>query len=465
MWVFVILALGVVTIITFQDFEQEPDKTAFVFKAIDNHKNSAEYAVAMTADLYDRQRNKTINEYVRTMFTIAGSEVEDYTATNSKIASNFFHRLNTQRCTYSLGTGITFDNNPDVKDKLGLKFDTSVYNIAYFALIHGVSFGFWNVDKLHVFPITEFVPLWDEQDGSLKAGIRFWQIDGNKPLIAVLYELDGYTKFQKDADGAREVEPKASYKITYSQNKVGDISVVGEENYSALPIIPMWGSRLKQSTLIGMQQAIDSFDLIRSGFANDLTDCAEIYWLIENSPGMTDDDLARFRDKLKLEHIAEADTGEGTSVTPYTQDIPYAARQAYLTDIRNGIYEDFGALDVHAVSADSTNDHLEAAYQPMDENADDFEYQIIEFIQQLLIVAGYPEDTPLFKRNRISNTKEQVEIVMMEANYLDEETILNKLPNITVDEVDDILKRRDQEDAQRMSSFVRNDQQEEAEEE
>jgi hypothetical protein len=190
-----------------------------------------------------------------------------------------------------------------------------------------------------------------------------------------------------------------------------------------------------------MKELIDSFDLIRSGFANDLTDCAQIYWILENCSGMSDADLARFRDRLKINHIAVADT-ENSRVTPYTQDVPYSARKEYLDEIRSGIYEDFGGLDVHAVDAASTNDHLEAAYQPLDEEADDFEYQIIEFIQQILLLVGVV-DTPIFKRNRISNQKETVEMVMMEADYLDDETVLRKLPNITVDEVSNILMKKD----------------------
>ena len=87
-----------------------------------------------------------------------------------------------------------------------------------------------------------------------------------------------------------------------------------------------------------MRQAIDSFDLIRSGFANDLTDCAEIYWLIENYGGMTEEELAKFRDRLKINHIAEVATGNGGSVKPFVQDIPFQARKAYLDDIKAGIY-------------------------------------------------------------------------------------------------------------------------------
>ena len=457
--------------ITFQDFEQAQNKREFVFNAIARHQCSAEYEIALTANLYDRQKNKTINDYVRTIYTISGAEIEDFTATNSKIASNFFHRLNTQRCTYSLGNGISFANDDDnvLKKKLGDKFDSRLYDVGYYALIHGVAFGFWNGEKLHVFELTEFVPLWDENDGTLKAGILFWRIDPSKPMIAVLYEIDGYTKFKRTQDGDdykfSTAESKQPYKITVRQNPAGDVEVIGEENYSTLPIVPLYGSRLKQSTLVGMQSAIDSFDLIRSGFANDLSDCTQIYWLIENAGGMDNDDLARFRDKLKLQHIAEVDTNDGTKVTPYTQEIPYQARQSYLKDIRTGIYEDFGGLDVHQVDASSTNDHLEAAYQPMDENADDFEYQLIEFIQQILVIAGLPLDMPVFKRNRISNTKEQVDMVMLEAAYLDEQTILQKLPNITPDEVKEIMNRMQQEDQNRLGGGKEEEETEEVTEE
>ena len=244
--------------------------------------------------------------------------------------------------------------------------------------------------------------------------------------------------------------PKKAYKTVIASTPAGDEAIIGEENYSSLPIVPFWGSRLKQSTLIGMRQAIDSFDLIRSGFANDLTDCSQIYWIVENCGGMTDSDLAKFRDRLKINHIANVDSDNGGKATPFTQEIPFQARKEYLEEIRSGIYEDFGGLDVHAVAAGATNDHIDAAYQPLDENADDFEFQCIEFVQQILALIG-EDDTPIFKRNRISNQKEQTDMVLLAANYLDETTVLNKLPFITPDEVQQILERKDKESMDRFT--------------
>lgn len=442
--------------LTYQDMLTEPNRNAFVRKAISIHRSSDMYKTAVTADHYDHKLNETILNYIRTIFTLSGSPVEDFTASNNKICSNYFHRLNTQRCTYLLGNGVSFsDNIVDVqqedgtmtkedttKEFLGDHFDTDLKNLAYMALIHGVSFGFWNVDRLHVFPLTEFVPLWDEETGALRAGIRFWRIDAEKPMLAVLYEEDGYTKYKAD-DGLdlMPIQEKRAYRQTIRTTEADGEEVVGESNYSSLPVIPLWGSSLHQSTLVGMQSAIDSYDLIRSGFANDLTDCSQVYWILSNAGGMDDADLARFRDRLKINHIAVADT-DNSAVTPYSQDIPFSARQAYLDSIRAGLYEDFGGLDVHTIAAGATNDHIDAAYQPLDEEADDFEFQIIEFIQQLLALNGI-SDMPVFKRNRISNQMEQVQMVMLEAEYLDDETILRKLPNITIDEVTEILKRKD----------------------
>ena len=138
------------------------------------------------------------------LLTLSGAPVQDYTVSNNRIPCNFFHRLNTQRCAYLLGNGVSFTNTEErpngdgttttvdtTKERLGPKFDTDLKDAAYKALIHGVSFCFWGYDRLYVFPVTQFVPLWDEREGTLRAGIRFWRLAPDKPLTVVLYEFGG----------------------------------------------------------------------------------------------------------------------------------------------------------------------------------------------------------------------------------------------------------------------------------
>ena len=69
----------------------------------------------------------------------------------------------------------------------------------------------------------------------------------------------------------------------------------------------------------------------------------------------------------------------------------------------------------------------------------------------------------MFDRNRIANEKEETEMVMLAANYLDDKTVLDKLPFITVDEVDTILARKGAQDMQTVKRTENEDQTEEPE--
>lgn len=465
---------------TFQDLLAATDVRDFIERAINEHKASDGFRLALDADEYDAQRNVTINKYVRYVYNMSGNKAEDFTASTNRIASNFFNRLNTQRVDYSLGAGISFvqpdeeqDGGDDTKEKLGRGFDHVIHEAAYCAGKHGVSFVFWNLDHVHLFKLTEFVPLYDEHDGTLRAGIRFWRLSDNKPMSATLYREEGYSEWREtkekrllcvQRDGSLyELEDVRPYKTTVAYTPADDSAVVvGEENYGVLPIVPMWTSRLKQSTLVGMRSSIDAYDLVKSGFANDLQDCAQIYWIVKNAPGTNDADMQRFLDRLKLQHIAKVDNTDGGDVVPYSQQIPFEARQALLKELRDGIYEDFGGLDVHTVAAGATNDHIDAAYQPLDENASDFEYWVSECIEQVLALAGI-DDSPVFTRQRISNQKEQVEMVVQEAQWLDTPTILRKLPNITPDEVIAILNGMEREDMGRYEAVLAEEEQAEEE--
>ena len=69
----------------------------------------------------------------------------------------------------------------------------------------------------------------------------------------------------------------------------------------------------------------------------------------------------------------------------------------------------------------------------------------------MLELAGI-DDEPLFKRSQVVNQLEETEMVLSAAEWLDEETVLRKLPFVTVDEVDEILARRAEADMARYSA-------------
>ena len=427
------------TVYTFQTFQQaqaageQPD---FIRRFVQQHCDSKPYKMALDADLYDAQKNPGAERFAQAyalMLQRLSKNTKQDILHPDMVKSNLFRRLNKQRATYSLGNGVVFADDGVDKGKLGQNFDEQIQKAGYFALIHGESFGFWNSDHMVVFKLTEFAPLYDEKTSLLQAGVRFWRLNPDTEMHYILYELDGFTEYTESKIGnvMQETTPKQAYKSVTVTTPGGGLESVEGENYSALPIVPLWGSDLHQSTLVGLKAYIDNTDLVMSGFCNDLQDFSQIYWLCENFNGMTDDELQEFLVKLNLYHIAGADTSEGGKITPYTTEIPVTARKALLELLHTRVYEDFGGLDVHCVSADSTNDHLDAAYEPLNQNADDFEAQVKPFIRQICALAGFDNAMPTFNRSKITNTAEQVATVISEAPIIGQDMAIDLLPNLT----------------------------------
>ena len=357
------------------------------------------------------------------------------------------------------GKTVTVDKN---KDLLGDRFDRQLYRTAYWALSNGAAYMYVHMGhrkqewQYTLFKKTEFLPLYDEETGALRGGVRFWSLDwGKRPITAVLYTEEGYTKYRTPEkkygiSALQKVEDLKPYIETVQESEAFGEEVTGEGNMTMLPIFPLYSGENRMSALDNMKPKLDAYDMILSGFCNDVVDIPQVYWLISGAMGMTDTDKRQLLDRLILQHMAVVD-GENSSIQGFTQDIPVDAREKSLQQLRNQIYEDWGGFDVHTVEAGSTNDHIDAGYWPMDEEADDFEYEIIQFVQMILEMMGQTENTtPIFKRNRVSNQNEATSMVLSAAQYLDERTILEKLPWITVDEVDEILARRDAEEYGRL---------------
>lgn len=428
----------------------------FVKSTINKHKSSTEYQTALVADEYNRRMNRTIFEYQKLLYKVTGEVVPDNYSANYKLRSNFFNRFVTQLNQYLLGNGVTW-NSEDTSNRLGEDFDNELEDAGEKALVHRVSFGFWNLDHMEVFSYLEFAPLFDEQDGALKAGIRFWQIDPAKPLRATLYETDGYTDYLWDKDNPDGiiVNEKRAYILKTKSTEADGTVIYDFENYPTFPIVPFWGNKYKQSEFVGMRENIDCYDLIKSGFANTVDDASMIYWTIQNAGGMDDIDLAKFVEHM---HTVKASVVEqnGATAEAHTMDAPYASREALLDRLRADMYEDFMALDTKNIANGAvTATQIDASYEPLNSKADKYEYCVIKFIKGILALAGI-DDSPTFTRSKIVNRTEEIQTILQAGEYLDSDYVTEKIMTILgdADMVDDVLKAKDLADMQRMGNIA-----------
>lgn len=427
--------------VTYQDFLTASDRTAFVKSCIEKHKSSSLYQTALLADEYDRHQNRTIKRYQKLINDITGKAIPDIWGANYKMASRFFSRFIVQENQYLLGNGITWNDDATEK-KLGRGFDTRMQKLGRMALSGGVSFGFWNKDHMEPFSVLEFAPLYDEENGALMAGVRWWQIDENKPLRATLYEVDGYTEYQWDKNHSEGfiLNPKRAYMLHKTESVIDGVIYNGE-NYPVFPIVPLWGNPHRQSEIVGLQEQIDCYDLIKSGYANNVDEASLIYWTLNNAGGMDDVDLAQFVKKMKTLHAVTMD--DGVKAESHQLEAPYESREALLKKLRTDLYEDAMALDTQNIASGAvTATQIKAAYEPLNSKTDEYEYCVCEFLEGLLKIAGI-EDEPTFTRSVLVNSQEEVQTLIQSAQYLDSEYVTRKVLTLLGDGdmADEVLKR------------------------
>lgn len=459
---------------TFQDLlavgQSEAERMSFVRSAINQHKSTDAYKTAWIADQYCRHRNVTINQYQKLLYTVTGQAVPDNWSANFKMACRHFHRFITQEVQFLLGNGVDWEKT-DTADKLGTQkypFDNQLQKAAKDALVMGVSFGFFNLDHVDVFSLLEFVPLYDEENGSLSAGIRYWQIDDSKPLRATLYEVDGYTDYiwnkrqTGEADDQGEIlHEKKAYKLNITTSVADGEQVFDGENYPSFPIVPLWGNQEHQSELVGLREQIDCYDLIKSGFANTVDEASIVYWTLQNAGGMDDVDLAKFVERMKTMHAATVED-DGAHAESHVIEAPFASREALLNRLDKDLYRDAMALDTEQIAAGAvTATQIEAAYEPLNSKCDDFEYCVEDFINGILSLAGV-DDNASFTRSMIVNVTESIQTVLQAAQFLPEDYVTEKILTLLGDgnKTEEILDRIDADNLERLSSFVSNQEEE-----
>lgn len=449
--------------ITYQDFMKVPDtdkdRADFVQKVIREHKSSDLYQTAAIADDYDRSRNTTIMNYQKMVTMATGQVVPDKFATTHRSTSNFFNIFVTQLNQYLLGNGVDWKGS--APESLGKNFDTRLQKAGKSALIGGVSFGFYNLDHLDVFSVLEYAPIYDEEDGSMKMGVRFWQIDDGKPLRATFYEMDGYTNYMWSKDAPSDqwtkvddnvyMQPKRAYIIRTRSTEVDGTEIYAMENYPEFPIVPLWGNPHHQSEIVGLREKIDAYDMILNGFEDDL-DNAQLYWIIKGAGGMDDPDLMRFLDRLRM--VKAAAPAEDQDVVPVPVNIPYEAREKLLDRIEKQLYKDAMIMNPEDIAGGAaTATQIKAAYERQNNKADQFEYCVMEFLEGILKIAGVDND-PAFTRSLIVNTQEEVTTLISAAEYLDQEYVTRKVLTLLGDgdQAEEILRRMAAEDQERMNA-------------
>ena len=447
---------------TYQDLlslgDNEETRMEFIQAVIGEHTASVMYKTAIDAEMYYRHLNPTIMRAQKLIYDALGRSAVDVYSANHKIPSRYYYYFVVQETQYLLANGVSFGED-STKKKLGKTFDEAISALAMRAVNDGVAFGFWNADHLEVFPIAgidepSFAPIYDEENGALMAGVRWWQLDRDKPLKCTLYEPDGYTEYIRRDNSKMEIhaEKRPYVSIVARTEAFGD-EIIGGYNYPSLPIIPLYNI-CRQSEIVGGREIIDAYDLMASALVNNIDDANLIYWVIKNAGGMDDVDDAQFVQRLKTLHVAHVDGTANTEITSHSVEAPFEANETALQRLRSQLFDDFMALDVKEIAnGAATATQIRAAYEPLNSKADLFEHCVTLFIRSLLALLGI-EDDPTYTRSTIVNQAEEIQNLTVAADYLSSDYVTRKVLEIMgdIDKVEEVKAQREAEEARRYAA-------------
>jgi len=192
------------TDVTYQDWLAAADRDRLLLTAIDRYKASRDFRQALEAGDYFRGCNAAVAR--KTILRARKIETRDASGrkriragtedvVGNRIGSGFLFRFITQQNQFLLANGCILRDS-ETKARLGADFDHQLAALGERALIHGVSWGFWNADHLEVLEAARdmrsgFFALLDELTDQPMVGVQFWQLTADKPLYIRLFEMDG----------------------------------------------------------------------------------------------------------------------------------------------------------------------------------------------------------------------------------------------------------------------------------
>ena len=444
------------TTYTYQDYLAAEDKIALLCKAIEKFKASAEFVRALSASSYFRGENPTIARKtilrarkIETRGTDGRRHVRAGTedVVGNRIGSSFLFRFVTQQNQFLLSEGVSLPE--ETKKRLGADFDHLLSRLGECALLHGVSYGYWNADHLEIIEMARaagngFFPLLDEMTGELMLGVQFWQLGAKRPMFLRLFEQDGVTILRVSGKQVDVVREKTAYVRTLRRDALGDTLDVERQGYGRLPLIPLYANQEGKSELTpAIQAKIDAYDNILSDFADNLARANDVYWVLNNFSGTTEDIAEMLEEISRIKAVANLSDGSGSGATaePHTIEVPYAARQAALNLLERALYNDYMALDMASLTVGSlTNVPIRAAMANLNLKADRYEWQVRHFMQELLTLLHLETEEIHFKRQAIANESELVADIQNMRQDIDQRTALRLNPYIADEEIGGLVK-------------------------
>jgi hypothetical protein len=312
-----------------------------------------------------------------------GFVVNNYVA-NNRIGYGVYKDIVSQK------TNSLLDETPTVSgielDKKFIKqFGYAMKTGGQRAAGQGVSYIYQDyLGNLTVFQSENCIPYFDEMTGDLVSLIRFWDIPTNYEMsyqnnryqsyytIIETYTKEGLTVYS--TRGKFHVEkPLTPYKFKRTADIFGN-TITGESVNLPITIFRN-NSDYKSDMTPSVRAKIDIIDTVNSGFANNIEDFSDLFWVIKNASGM---DSTAFEDYVaNINRSRKIIVGDGDDVNTKQIEIPTEARTKFVELMKKELIFETGIIDTQAIAAggDIRNIGIKLMTLKLRQRISDFEWE------------------------------------------------------------------------------------------
>ena len=313
-----------------------------------------------------------------------GGFVENKYVANNRIGYGVYKDIVSQK------TNSLLDETPTVSgielDKKFLKqFGYAMKIAGQRAAGQGVSYIYQDyLGNLTVFQTENCIPYFDEMTGDLVSLVRFWDIPTNYEMsyqnnryqsyytIIETYTKEGLTVYSTRGK-FHVVKPLTPYKFKRTADIFGS-TITGESVNLPITIFrnnPDYKSDMTPS----VRAKIDIIDIVNSGFANNIEDFSDLFWVIKNASGM---DATAFEDYVaNINRSKKIIVGDGDDVNTKQIEIPTEARTKFVELMKKELIFETGIIDTQAIAAggDIRNIGIKLMTLKLRQRISDFEWE------------------------------------------------------------------------------------------
>ncbi len=420
---------------------------------VDDYKGSTERVRMITAKRYYDGDNVEINNVIKSICIERDGlyrDVPNPFVSNFHIADKFTEDMVNQK-VYTL-----LDKSPQIEDVeektqkvLRNTLDYCLQQMGVECSLCGVSYAFVEYGKrlnFKVFESENCIGFFNEIDMELMAMVRFWDsiVDSegkndkketSEIQFIEIYEKDLYTLYKIQDDRAELIESHA-YLIDVVGNSISTTEV-GRNWTSGFPVVCMRNNKyFKADFDKAIKSQIDSIDIVRSDFANNLGDFQDVFWTIKGLDGVTAEEVGSFMETLK--NTKKAVFPENTDVDVHQIAIPYEARKEFIEMTKKQLISNGGILDTEIIlSGGLTATAINVASKKLMLRVSKFEYEVyvtalrlIEFAKEFTSDTSSNEPLIRFIKSVLSNDTETITNLTMSLGQISQETYLENHPYV-----------------------------------